>query len=141
MTILPSVKKRILPVLIIILSVSIVAFQSCKKKRSAIAGILFKKTHIKVLKDFSPEDFSLVFKKVLDSGKIKVAHRNIIRAYYQQNDYKPEFLIDHLFNNDLLAAADYFEKANEHGLDTALFKPGQIRAVVEKFKAKGGIKT
>jgi murein L,D-transpeptidase YcbB/YkuD len=141
MTILTSVKKTILPVLILILSVSIITFQGCKKKRSAIAGILFKKTHNKVLKDFTAEEFSVVFKNVLDSEKTKISHPDIIAAYYQHNDYKPQFVIDHLFNNELLTATDYFQKADEHGLDTEMFSPGQVRAAVNKFKVKNGIKT
>ncbi|HEY4326790.1 MAG TPA: L,D-transpeptidase family protein [Mucilaginibacter sp.] len=136
-----SVKKIILPVLILVLSVAVLTFQSCKKKRSALANVLYKKTHNKVFKDFDSEGFSEVFKTVLDSEKTKVSHRDVIAAYYKQDDYVPEFIIKHLFNNDLLTAVTYFEKADEHGLDSSIFQPGEIKGLVNKFKTKNGIKT
>jgi murein L,D-transpeptidase YcbB/YkuD len=141
MTKFTSVKKIILPFLIFTLSVSVLTFQSCKKKRSPMANVLFKKTHNKIFKDFTSEDFSEVFKKVLDSEKAKVTHPGIITAYYEHNDYKPEFVIDHIFNNDLLTAVSYFQKTDEHGLDSGMFEPARIRALVNKFRTKNSIKT
>src|SRR5260221_3701487 len=141
MTKFTSVKKIILPFLIFTLSVSVFTFQSCKKKRSPMANVLFKKTHNKVFKYFTSEDFSEVLKNVLDSEKVKVTHPGIIAAYYEHNDYKPEFVIDHIFNNDLLTAVSYFQKADMHGLDSGMFQPARIRALVNKFRAKNGIKT
>ena len=141
MTIFTSVKKIILPFTIFILAVSVLTFQSCKKKRSDLANVLYKKTKNKVFRDVTPDGFAEVFKNVLDSEKTKITHPEIIAAYYENNDYDPEFLMNHLFNNDLLTVVSYYDKANEHGLDTEMFRPDRIRALVNKFRVKKGIKT
>jgi murein L,D-transpeptidase YcbB/YkuD len=136
-----SVKKIILPALLLVLSVTVFTFQSCKKKRSALANVLYKKTHNKVFKNYDADEFAVVFKAVLDSEKAKIPHGDVIVAHYQTDDYRPDFVLDHLFNNDLLTAVSYFEKADEHGLDSSIFQPDEIRQMVAKFKVKNGIKT
>lgn len=102
---------------------------------------LFTKTQNKVFKDVTPEGFAPVFKKALDSLNTKLPVSNTIKAYYEQNDYDPTFLMDHLANNDLKALPGYFAKANEHGLDPKMFQTEKLKALLAKFYDKKAIKT
>src|SRR4030088_2664029 len=105
---LTSLKRSAFPFLIIILSAILLTIQSCKKKRPQLATILYKKTHNKVFKNFEPEDFSVVLKKVLEDEKSKMKYGSFILDYYEKNDYTPEFVMQHLFNGDLATAAEYY---------------------------------
>ncbi len=141
MTKLSTVKNTAAFTLLFIFSICILTFQSCKKKRSEMANMLYKKTHNKVFKDVTTEDFSEVFKKVLQTEKAKMAHAGFIIDYYDQNDYQPVFLLNHLFNSDLTAADSYYQKAAEHGLNAEMFQEEKLRALINKFYTKNGIKT
>jgi len=142
MIIFAPAKKAVFPVLtLIILSTLLLTFQSCKKKRSEMANVLYKKTHNKVFQDATPEGFSAVFKKVLEDEKSKLTHADFIIDYYDKTGYAPVFVMDHLFNNDLATSADYYMHADEHGLNPEMFQPDQIRSLVNKFTTKNGIKT
>ncbi len=106
-----------------------------------MGNILYTKTKNKVFKDVTPEGFAEVFKKVLADEKSKLAYPNLISTYYDENDYDPIFVMDHLFNGDLKAAISYYGKAGEHGLDAKQFKSEEIAALINKFYAKKGVKT
>jgi murein L,D-transpeptidase YcbB/YkuD len=136
-----TVKKNAVPVFVIIISALILTFQSCKKKRSEMANMLFKKTHNKIYQDATPEDFSAVFKKVLADEKSKMTHADFIINYYKKNNYQPEFVMQHLFNNDLATADDYFMHANEHGLNAELFQADELKSLIFNFSNKNDIKT
>jgi len=133
-----TVKKSAVPLLLIFLSALILTFQSCKKKRPVMAGILFKKTHNKVFQDFSPDSFAVVFKKVLIDERTKMRHGNFITNYYEKNHYNPQLVMDHLFNGDFAVADSYYTHADEHGLNAELFQADEFKAMIDKF---GGIKT
>ncbi len=133
-------KKSILSALFIIPAI-LLTLQSCKKKRPEMANFLYKKTHNKVFRNVTPEGFSEVFKNVLDSEKSKLAYPQLVTTYYEQNDYDAQLVMDHLFNSDLNTATAYFMKANEHGLNPKMFQTEEIRALLEKFQNKKGIKT
>jgi hypothetical protein len=57
-------KKNIFPLLLLFLCTLALTFQSCKKKRSDMAKVLFKKTRNNVFKNIDPDEFAEVFKKV-----------------------------------------------------------------------------
>lgn len=139
MTLSLSRKKSLL--FSFILSLFLLTFQSCKKKRPEMANKLYKETHNKIFKKITPEGFSEVFKNVLDSEKSKLTYPQLIANFYDQNDYDPELIMDHLFNHDLDIAAAYFMKADEHGLNPQMFQTDEIRALLKKFHDKKAIKT
>jgi murein L,D-transpeptidase YcbB/YkuD len=138
---LNPVKKFTVAFLIFFLPALILTFQSCKKKRSEMANVLFKKTHNKVFRDVTPEGFAEVFKKVFNDRKSKLKHADFIIDYYEKNDFKPVFTMDHLFNGDLAKADDYYMHADEHGLNAEMFQAEEVKGLVDRFMAKKGIKT
>ncbi len=135
------VKRNTVVFFLFILPALILTLQSCKKKRSEMANMLYKKTHNKVFRDATPEGFSIVFKKVFDGERSKLNHADIIYDYYKKNDYKPEFVMDHLFNGDLANADDYYMRADEHGLNAKMFQADELREVISGLTNKNGIKT
>jgi murein L,D-transpeptidase YcbB/YkuD len=137
-----SPKKPTLAFLILIGFFALFTFQGCKKKsRSDMGKILFIKTQNKIFKDVTPEGFAAVFQKVLSDQKTKLSNPKIIMAYYEQHDYDPTFLMEHLANDDLKVLPEYYQKANEHGLDPKMFQPEKLKALLDKFYNKKAIKT
>ncbi|HZX57426.1 MAG TPA: L,D-transpeptidase, partial [Mucilaginibacter sp.] len=116
-------------------------FQGCKKKRSEMGKVFFKHTHNPVYKDLDGDDFTVVFKKVLAGNKNNVSNPDFITNYYDQNDYEPVFLMNHLWNGDLNTMLAYFKKADEHGLSPGLFQPDKIKALIDKLLDKNAEKT
>jgi murein L,D-transpeptidase YcbB/YkuD len=141
MTIPFPAKKAFIPAFLLLLSVFILTFQSCKKNRSEMADVLYKKTHNKVFKDVTPEGFAEVFKKTLAANQLNLTQADFIQNYYEKNEYDPELILDHLFNNDLLTAYKYYLKADEHGLTPKMFQSDKLRVLINKFYTKNGIKT
>jgi len=105
-----------------------------------MGATLYKKTKNKVFKDATPEGLAEVFKKVLAEERSKMTNPNLITAYYEQNDYDPAFVMDHIFNGDVDLTANYFEKVGQHGLDPKMFNADKIKALVDKFQDKKAIK-
>jgi L,D-transpeptidase YcbB len=136
-----SFKKALISALLFILAVSLFTLQSCRKKRTELAIELLKDSKNKIFRDATPEGFTAAFKQVFEDEKAQIPNVDLVRLYYEQNDYEPVFVLDHLFNNDLTAAAGYFDKANEHGLNPQIFHADSIRAIVARFQTKNGIKT
>jgi murein L,D-transpeptidase YcbB/YkuD len=136
-----SSKKFAFPVILLLFIASTFILQSCKKNRSDMGKVLYTKTKNKVFKDVTPEGFAEVFKKALANEKSKMAYPKVITAYYTQNNYDPVLLMDHLFNGDLKTSIEYYQLANEHGLDPKLFKPEEIANLINKFYDKKHIKT
>lgn len=134
-----SVSKTLFQIFILLIPVSLLTLGGCKKKRPEIANILFKKTHNKVFTDFTPEEFSQVFNEVFVADSDKIPNAGFVLDYYRKNGYRPVFTLDHLFNNDLLTAVNYYEKANEHGLNPQMFMADSIKSLINKFNAKNGI--
>ncbi|WP_428329539.1 L,D-transpeptidase family protein [Mucilaginibacter sp.] len=128
-------------VFLLILPVFILTFQGCKKKRSETADFFFKKTHNKVYQDYNTDDFARVFKKVLNNKRSSLHHSDFILDHYSKNHYKPELVMDHLFNNDLLTITNYYFKANEHGLDAGMFDADKLRTLIYEFNQKGKVKS
>src|SRR6187402_244503 len=104
-------KKLIKPIILLMCLVLAFTFQSCKKSRSDMGKTLYSKTKNKIFKDVTPEGFAGVFQKVLADEKSKMTNPQLISAYYEQNDYDPIFVMDHIITGDL--DASYFERSNE----------------------------
>ncbi len=113
----------------------------CRKKRTEIAKELFKKTHNKIFRDITEEGFEDAFKKQIKAEGENIPNIDLVNIYYQQNEYEPTFILKHLFNGDLDKATEYFEKANEHGLNNKTFRGDSLKILIEKFKGKDAIKT
>ena len=139
MTKLNPVNKITVTFLIFVLTALIIT--SCKKKRSEMASVLFKQTHNKVFRDVTAEGFAEVFKKVFADEKSELRHPDFIANYYEENDYRPVFVMDHLFNGDLQMAADYYAAADEHGLKSELFDADEISELIHRLNDKNSIKT
>ncbi|HEY8928438.1 MAG TPA: L,D-transpeptidase family protein [Mucilaginibacter sp.] len=132
------VKKFTVP--LILLSVLILTFQSCKKKRTEEATFFFKKTHNKVFQEYTPEGFAAVFKSVYASEKGNLKHADFIAEYYRKNHYQPVLVMSHLFNGDFFTITDYCNRADEHGLNPSLFQADKLRQLMYKFSDKRNIK-
>lgn len=135
-----NIKKAALHFAIILFACTTLVTQSCKKSRSDMGAELYKKTKNKVFKDATPEGLAEVFKKVLEEDKSKLKNPSVISSYYEANDYDPVFVMDHIFNGDVDLTATYFEKVGQHGLDPKMFNADKIKALVDKFQSKKGIK-
>ncbi|MFI5162662.1 MAG: L,D-transpeptidase family protein [Sphingobacteriales bacterium] len=116
-------------------------FQGCKKKRSEMGKVFYKHTHNSVYKDLDEDDFAVVFKKVLAANRGNMTNPDFITNYYDQNDYEPVFVMDHLLNGDLDTMLAYFKKADEHGLAPEQFKPDRIKTLITKLTGKSSIKS
>ncbi len=127
--------------LLIIGVVLLLTVESCKKKRSDMAMALYKIKPNKVFKNISPEAFTPVFQKVLADEKANLSNPKQIAAFYEQNDYDPTFVMDHLGNNDLKAFSACLQKAGEHGLDPKIFNAQAYAGLLNKFYDKTAIKT
>lgn len=136
-----NAKKTNRLVLVFLFFLLAFTFHSCKKKRSNLGNVLFKQTHNKVFKDVDRDEYIVVFKKVFDEERSKMTNPQLIADHYEKTDYDPVFVTDHLWNNDLNTMLNYFQKADEHGLDPKLFQPKQISSLVNKFHNKNSIKT
>ncbi|RWY53896.1 L,D-transpeptidase family protein [Mucilaginibacter gilvus] len=132
-------KISFMPALLLFAALLLVC-QSCKKSRSDLGAQLYKKTKNKVFKDATPEGLADVFKQVLVDERKNMTNPNLITAYYEQNDYDPAFVMDHIFNGDVDLTANYFEKVSQHGLDPKMFNADKIKALVDKFQDKKAIK-
>jgi murein L,D-transpeptidase YcbB/YkuD len=141
MTIPLNAKKTRWFTLAFILLSLIITFQSCKKKRSDLGKILFKQTHNKIFKDVDLDEYIVVFKKVLAEEHSKVANPQLIFDHYDQDDYTPVFVLNHLWNGDLNAMVDNYRKANEHGIDPSIYQPDKIEELISRFHNLNAIKT
>jgi murein L,D-transpeptidase YcbB/YkuD len=141
MVILKNTKKTTGVILVLILCCLTATFQSCKKKRSEMAAILFTRTHNTVFKDIDPDEFTAFFKRELQREKSAMGNPQLITKHYHQNDYEPDFVLYHLWDGGLQAMVDKYHTANEHGLDPKLFQPDKISTLMAKFYDKNAIKT
>src|SRR5258708_5172203 len=141
MVILKNTKKNTRFILVLILCCLTAIFQSCKKKRSEMAGILFKKTHNIVFKEMDPDEFTVFFKKELLRERSKMSNPQLLADHYKMNDYEPDFVLYHLWDGGIEAMLEKYRKASEHGLDPKLFQPDEIYALMTKIYSKDAIKT
>ena len=136
-----KLSKTPISLLLILCAIVLLTVESCKKKRSDMANALYKITPNKAFKSITPEAFEPVFKKVLADEKKNLNNPQQIAAFYEQNEYDPSFVMDHLGNGDLKAFSDYLQKAGEHGLDPKIFNAQAYADLLNKFSDKTAIKT
>lgn len=142
MTIPNQAKHIFWPVLLLSLFAILFTFQSCRKKsRSDMGAVLFGKTHNKVFKDVTPEGFAAVFQKVIEEKKASLTNAKVITAWYAQHDYDPNFVMDHLPNDDIKNLNAFLDRSAEHGLEPAMFQSNHIKVLLDKFNDKRAIKT
>ncbi|QQL50492.1 L,D-transpeptidase family protein [Mucilaginibacter ginkgonis] len=115
--------------------------QSCKKSRSEMGKELYQKTKNKVFKNVTPEGFLPVFQQELEAEKSTLSNPKLIAAFYEQHDYDPIFVMDHLKTDDLKLFAGYLEHANSHGINPEYFNAQEYSSLLNKFYDKKGIKT
>ena len=137
---MPAAKKNAWPFLLLILCCITLTFQSCRKKRTEMANVLFKRTHNIVFKDIDPDEYSAAFKKILESKRSQLTNPDIIFNHYDQDDY-PTFVMDHLWNGDIDILVDSLKAVNKHGLDPGYFQPDKIHELAGKLKESKSIKT
>jgi len=128
-------------ILAFVLGCLLLTYQGCKNKRAEMGKVLYKHTHNPALKDANMDEFAVVFKRVLAENRDKMSNPDLVINYYDQNDYEPVFVMDHLWNGDLATIISYYKRADEHGLDSEMFHPGQINALMGKLYSKDAIKT
>jgi len=128
-----NTKKTTAFVLVLILFCLAIIFDGCKKKRSEIGKILFKQTHNKVFKDLDPDEYTAVFKKVFEEEQPNLSNPKLLFDHYDQDDYTPVFVLNHLTNGDLRNIVEDYNKAGDHGLDPKLFQPDRINVLIDKF--------
>ncbi len=75
-----------------------------------------------------------IFKKVLKDSLITLQHPKTISAYYENENFEPQFLNRFLLNNDLQTLTTYLQNAKEHGLKPGFFKPDEINRLIEKIQ-------
>jgi len=135
------IKQNTRVTFLLLLCLGVFTVQSCKKKRSELANILYKKSQNKVFKKLDPEQFATIFQAVIDSEKSKLAYPKAVSDFYDAHNYEPVFLLADIKDKSLKSLLDYYDKANDQGLDSNMFQPQQVRELVTKFYTKKGIKT
>lgn len=128
---------------VILLSLLVLlVLDSCKKKpHSEIAKALFNKYKNNVYKQLDADEFSTVFQEMLVEKKSLMTNPNLIRAFYEHQDYEPVFVVQHLPKDEIQAVDAYYQRAAEHGLDPKMFQSAQIEELLKKIADKNSIKT
>jgi hypothetical protein len=135
------IKRYTRTLFLLLLCTLFIGVQGCKKKRSEMAILLYKKTPNKIFKKLDPDQFATIFQGVLDSEKTKLKYPQAIKEFYASHDYEPVFLLANLKNNELNTLVDYYDKANDQGLDSNMFHPQEVRALIAKLYNRRAIKT
>jgi L,D-transpeptidase YcbB len=141
MNLFANAKQYTCLALALLLSCLLLTLPGCKKKRTEMGKVFYKHTHNPVYKDLDEDEFTVVFKKVLAQNRDNMANPDFIINYYDQNDYEPVFVMDHLWNGDIDAMLGYFKKAGEHGLSPELFKTDRIKTLIGELTGKNSVKT
>lgn len=126
---------------IILLLFAISALQACKKSRSDIGQLFFKETKNKVFKKVESDAFVAVFKQTLEEKRSILKNPKLISAFYENNDFEPVLMIQHLPKEELKTMANYLAQANTHGLDPQLFRAANMTELLNKIYDKKAIKT
>ncbi len=120
----------------------LLAINGCmKKKHSDMGKALSIKFKNKVFAQLDPEEFSAVFQQVLLEKKSLMTNPKLIAAYYEQHNFEPVFVLQHLPKDEIQVAEAYYLRAAEHGLDPKMFQAAQIEELLQKIADKNSIKT
>ncbi|TCS88280.1 murein L,D-transpeptidase YcbB/YkuD [Anseongella ginsenosidimutans] len=116
-----------------------VSFTSCRKSEQDIGTVLFREFRNPVLKETGPAEIAPYLERMLREKKLK--HGKLIAAFYQGRGYSPVLLKKYLPGEGLGTLIGYLEKAGEHGLNPALFQPGQIRRLQDSLSNEESVST
>lgn len=131
----------LLPVLFFIAMLSVILSSCGKKNRSDISKALYGETKNKAFKDLNSDSFAVVLKKRLATSKAALSNPKLITAFYEQHDYEPVLVLQHLPKGQLKTITEYLGKSAEHGLDPEIFKYNELNTLVGKFYDKKAIKS
>ncbi|MGI4020232.1 MAG: L,D-transpeptidase family protein [Janthinobacterium lividum] len=127
---------------VILLSLCVLfVLNGCKKKRSEMAQLFFKKFHNKVYKQLDPEEFSAVFQQMLIEKQSLMTNPKLITAFYEKQEFEPVFVLNQLPKDEIQLATSFYQRAAEHGLDPKMFQTAQIDELLHKITDKNSIKT
>lgn len=122
-------KRFFLPLLFIIAVIT-----GCKHK-PPLAGKLYEHYQNKTYEDFDTAAYHAEFKKQFAVLKPQLRHADVIEKYYAAENFEPHFVSQDLVNGKIRTLVQYLSKAGEHGLDSAMFHPGQITALLDQVHA------
>lgn len=135
-----TIKRLSTYLLLLITTVGVL--QSCNNKtRSDISKVVYGETKNKAFKNLNSDTFAVVMKKTLETKRNTLNNPLLITSFYERNDYEPALVLQHLPEGQLRLLGQYLNKANQHGLDPAIFKSAELSALIEKVYAKKEIKT
>jgi murein L,D-transpeptidase YcbB/YkuD len=106
-----------------------------------VGKVLYTETGNKVFKDIEDEAYAEVFKKILDEQQSSFAYPKLINSYYEQNNYEPALILQHVKGKELQVLLSYFDKASDHGLSPEFFKAKELKELVEQLYDKNKVKT
>ncbi|WP_448698047.1 L,D-transpeptidase family protein [Mucilaginibacter sp. AW1-3] len=113
----------------------IVAVISGCKHKPEIAGKLYERYQNKTYEDFDTAAYHAEFKKQFAALKPRLRHTDVIEKFYTEQNNEPHFVNQFLVNGQINTLVQYLSRANEHGLDTVMFHPGQITALLNQIHA------
>lgn len=122
-------KRSFLPLLMVF------AFITGCKPKPEIAGKLSEHYQNKTYEDFDTAAYHAEFKKQFEALKPQLRHADVLEKYYTSQNNEPHFVNQYLVNGQIATLVSYLSRANEHGLDTAVFHPGQIAALLDQVHA------
>ena len=102
---------------------------SCSKKRSDIARLLYAKTPNKYFKKLNADSVAAAIEAEMDNEHTPAA----IKDFYDSHDEEPVLILHHFKGDELKAFADKLDSADTHGLDTSAFKAAAYRSLLHQF--------
>lgn len=119
----------------------LLAIQFCKNSQPEMGKVLFQKFHNPVFQKLDYDEFKEVFQKVLQERKNDLNYPDLIIGFYQNNDFNPVFAMNQLPKDNLKLLAQYYQRANEHGLTAQMFGYRKMQALLDKFYDVNALKT
>lgn len=104
-------------------------WQSCSKKRSDIARLLYGKTPNKYFKKLNADSVAAAIQAEIERDHIQP----IVKNFYDSQDDEPVLILHHFQGDELKAFADKLDSVATHGLDTSAFKAAVYRSLLNKF--------
>ena len=119
--------RLILPLFMITLVLGLL--DSCSKKRSDIARLLYGKTPNKYFKKLNADSVAAAIQAEMDNQHTPA----IVKDFYDSEDDEPVLVLHHFQGDELKAFADKLDSVATHGLDTSAFKAAAYRSLLNKF--------
>ncbi len=109
--------------------------QSCNwfRKTPAIGLILEKHFNNKLYKEFDTSVYNQVFIRYLDSVSVTLPNSKLIKAFYIDHAYTPEFVSKFYSNGNLDSLQLYISHSKQHGYNPELFSVKKLSALLVKL--------